>query len=193
MLRIPAQTMVPNPRSKRKLNTKLNNEVFVNDKVVNRRIDPTLYNVESARATIDKTTRIVSSTHQKKVMRANPNQNLISRETLYAMNISVVDMPIDFSLLESNSEDVNILNPNIMDKNQFNLTLNKKVTAIDKFPNSNNPIYQLDEGNFSTAVYVKNKVGTVNVSNINLSKVVSDMNVINNLRNNLGRNKYFGS
>ena len=193
MLRIPAQVIAASPRSVQKLSQKMRNEVFVNDKVINKKAEPTLFNIESARATVERATSIVSTAHQKKSLRANPNQALISREVLFAMNLSVVDLPVDFSLLESNPETTGILNPNILDKNQFNLTLNKNITAVDKFPNSNNPIYQLDEGNFSNAVYIENKVGTVNVSNLDLSKVLSDINIINNTPNNLGTNKYFNN
>ena len=107
------------------------------------------------------------------------------------MNISVVDLPIDFTLLETNSEDIMILNPNIVDMKEMKAVVNKNVTAVDKFPNSNDPIYQLDEGNFSNVVYTKNQVGTVNVSNLNVSKVVSDIAVLNFSTEGTGINKYF--
>ena len=56
MIRIPAQQLFKKQSSK--ASNKLNNVVFVNDKMVNRKTEPTLYNVESARSTINNTTRV---------------------------------------------------------------------------------------------------------------------------------------
>jgi len=189
MIRIPAQQLFKKQSSK--ANNKLNNVVFVNDKMVNRKTEPTLYNVESARSTINNTTRVCSTIHEKKFSKANRDQNKLAHDTLFDMNISVVDLPIDFTLLETNSEDIMILNPNIVDMKGMKAVANKNVTAVDKFPNSNDPIYQLDEGNFSNVVYTKNQVGTVNVSNLNVSKVVSDIAVLNFGTEGTGINKYF--
>jgi hypothetical protein len=189
MIRIPAQKIFS--RNKGKLKNKLNNNLIVNSKLVNRKTEPTLFNVESARSTINNTTRVSSTIHEKKYFKTEKNQNRVAMETLFDMNISIVDMELDHSLLETNSEEVLILNPNIVDMKQMNLTLNKNIIATDKFPNSNDPIYQLDEGNFSDVVYVKNQIGKINASNLDVSKIVSDIAIINMSKNNTGINKYF--
>lgn len=189
MIRIPAQKMFS--RKKGKLKNKLNNTIIVNSKAINKKTDPTLFNVESARSTINNTTRVSSTIHEKKFIKIEKNQDRVAMETLFDMNISVVDMDVSHSMLETNSEEVMILNPNIVDMNQLNLTLNKNIIATDKFPNSNDPIYQLDEGNFSDVVYVKNQIGKINASNLDVSKIVSDIAIINMSKNNTGINKYF--
>ena len=127
---------------------------------------------------------------KKMAIRPNQNQDFTAMETLFGMNISIVDMDVEHSLLESNDEEIMILNPNILDSNQMRLTLNKKIVPVDKFPNSNNPIYQLDDADFSNTKYVKNTVGELDVSKINVSKIVSDIAIINMKTNNLGICKY---
>ena len=174
-----------------KLKNKLNNNVVVNSKVVNRVTEPTLFNIESARSTLNKSTRLSSTIHEKKFTKVSRDQNRLALETLFDMNISIVDLEVDHSLLETNSEGVMILNPNIVDMNQYAQTLNKNIVAVDKFPNSNDPIYQLDEGVFSEVAYVKNKVGDLDISSLDVSKVVSDMAIINLNKNGIGANKYF--
>tara|TARA_B100000085_G_scaffold6790_2_gene6229 strand:+ start:2583 stop:3167 length:585 start_codon:yes stop_codon:yes gene_type:complete len=191
MIKIPAQKMYTPPSRRAKAKNKLNNLVFVNDKIINRKTEPTLYNIESAKSTINNTTRVSSTIHEKKFSRrVDPNQNTAAMEVLFGMNISIVDMAVDHSLLESNDEENLILNPNIVDMQQMRLTMNKNILATDKFPNSNDPIYQLDDADFSNAKYVRNKIGDIDASNIDVSKVVSDITIINMKTNGTGINKY---
>ena len=190
MIYFPAgPTMFATKKSRQKANSKLNSQIVINDKIVNKKTEPTLFNVESARSSILRSNS-VSDRQSLRKSRTENNQSKMAMEVLFGMNVQVVDLPVDYSLLESNSEDVNITYPNIIDMNQYNMTLNKDVLVTDKFPNSNNPIFQLDLKDLSRVKYTDYKIGKVNVSNLDLSKVVSDLCIVNKMPNGNGKNKY---
>ena len=169
-------------------------QIFI-DKVVDPRKEPTLYNIESARMSVTAKTGPFGSVQE---MRASSNKteirrDVIARDTLAKMNVSVSTFTEDFSLLEDNSEKAALQNPRIMDATDFMNTVNSVVAPGDKFPYDNDPFYQLDESLRSPRAYTTISVaGSGDIApNPDLSYILSNLTVVNQKSTYFGKNKYF--
>jgi len=162
------------------------------DKIVDPAKEPTLYNVQAATTSVMAKTSPFASKNQLRAIGTSNRRDLEAQKTMLIMNISAVPIGKDFSLLESNSEKNSILNPNIMDTSDFANTLNKDILAKDKFPASNDPFYQLDEGVYAPLAYRTPKLSNNKIANLpDLSFVLSNLNFINQNKDFFGKSKYF--
>ena len=167
-----------------------NNFVF-NDKIVNRITQPTLFNVQSAATAMELK---MGAPVDRRARRKNPTQkNLIqlTNETLLFMNVTTDTLQKDFSLLQQNSFVLPDPNPQIIDMELIDNIENSPANVKNHFNSENDPIFQLDDENNSGIEY-----GTIqrngNITpQLDLSKVVSDLNIVNQSPDFFGKNKYF--
>ena len=161
-------------------------------KIVDPLKEPTLFNIQSATLAVTAKTSPFNSTREMNKLGTSSKRNNTAQQTLGLMNVVEVDIDKDFSLLEANADKPSILNPNIMDSLSFQNTLNKQISATDKFPSVLDPFYKLDEAVFSPLAYKTPKIAGGKIANFaDLSAVLSNMNVLNQSTNYLGKNKYF--
>jgi len=164
------------------------------DKIVDGRKEPTLFNIESARMSLAASTGPYLDTRQMRLPKAvgHNRRDLIAKDTLAKMNITVSGHAEDYSLLEENSDKQTIANYRIMDSTDFSNTFNKQITVQDKFPYDNDPFYQLDDALRSPRIYKipTTKDGAVQ-RNPDLSFILSNLTILNKKSTYHGKNKYF--
>jgi|TARA_R110001583_G_scaffold5561_2_gene29940 hypothetical protein len=169
-----------------------NSQIFV-DKIVDKRTEPTLFNIESARVALMLSTGPYTSLSQMRTSRRDNRRNIIAAETLHLMNVGIVDIQRDFSLLEADSDKTAIKNKNIMDRKDFQNTINEAIATTDKFIAKSDPFFQLDDDVNSLISYKKTKsdiTGEV-VINADVSYITSNMTILNQSGKYFGKNKYF--
>lgn len=167
-------------------------QIFI-DKIVDPRKEPTLYNIESARMSLASSTGPYRSTRQMRIRGTRENKrDVISSEVLAKLNVTVTDHPEDFSLLEENSNKKSLKNYRIMDPKDFENTINKNISTIDKFPHDNDPFFQLDESVRAPRVYkTKTSPGGAYKKNPDLSYILSNLTILNQKNQYFGKSKYF--
>jgi len=179
-------------RSKNVRATKNKNKQIFVDKIVDRRTNPTLYNIESARATLAIKLGSADNLQAIRGPARRNNQQAIAIDVLAQMNVMMVDIEKDYSLLESNSDKEDIQSPYVVDTEDFNNTTNSAITAVDKFSYSDDPFYQLDdmaELNRDYAV-TKSVLTKQEITKADPSFIVSNLTILNNSPSYFGRNKY---
>jgi len=89
----------------------------------------------------------------KKGVIQNINQSVstdyVSQALLQAYGCSLasgVENKTDYSLIETQTDTEEIQNENIFDSNAYSNLKNKNIEALDKFPNKDDPFYDLDDG-----------------------------------------------
>lgn len=174
-----------------KVSKNANKQIFV-DKIVDRRTNPTLYNIESARATIALKLGNADNLQAVRGPARRTNQKLIATDVLAQMNVMMVDVPRTFSLLEADSDKDAVESPYIVDAKDFKNTVNNTVTAEDKFVYAEDPFYQLDDMPNLNQDYVKTKSVTTKqqITFADPSFVLSNMTIVNNSPSYFGKNKY---
>tara|TARA_R110000744_G_scaffold161485_5_gene277971 strand:- start:25 stop:594 length:570 start_codon:yes stop_codon:yes gene_type:complete len=169
-----------------------NSQIFV-DKIVDRRTEPTLFNIESARMAMMLSTGPYTNLSQMRTGNADNRRDIIAAETLHSMNVSIADLQRDFSLLETDSNKSSIKNKNIMDKKDFQNTINEAIAATDKFVARTDPFLQLDDNVNSLISYrgTKSDSNKEIVVNADVSYITSNMTILNQSTAYFGKNKYF--
>ena len=81
-------------------------------------------------------------------------------------SITLENQTEDFSFKNNSSENEDLLNPNILDKDGFSKLKHKNILLKDKFDNQEDPIFNLDE----SPPVMENKL---NVNNDNKSSIVN--------------------
>tara|TARA_R100001509_G_C4848467_1_gene209201 strand:+ start:159 stop:707 length:549 start_codon:yes stop_codon:yes gene_type:complete len=160
---------------------RVNDRTLLGDKILSRSREPTAYNLQVGLAVLD--AKVNSKTPNERTLQVNFDRQQIAEEMLALMNVSVEDVSRDFSLLEFNSDKEEEQNSNIIDEKDFNNTVNKDITAVDKFKDDSDPIYQLDDENSDTA---KDKIKKADPS-----YVAATFTVLNQNPKYFGKNKYF--
>jgi len=181
-----------NRQAKNVRTTKNNNKQIFVDKIVDRTTNPTLYNIEAARATLSVKLGSADNLQAVRGPARKNNQQAIAIDVLAQMNVMMVDVEKDYSLLESNSDKDDIQSPYIVDTEDFNNTTNSAITAVDKFSYSDDPFYQLDEMPSLNKDYASAKsiLTKEEVTKADPSFIVSTLTILNNSPSYFGRNKY---
>lgn len=83
--------------------------------------------------------------------RMNPQLSVdyVSQAILQTYGCSLasgVENKTDYSLIETQTDTEEIQNENIFDSNAYSNLKNKNIEALDKFPNKDDPFYDLDDG-----------------------------------------------
>lgn len=168
-------------------------QIFI-DKIVDPAKEPTLFNVESARMSVEISTGPIQDLKQLRKPKPTKNnrRDVIARDTLAKLNITTTQHTETFSLLEDNSDKNSIRNYRIMDKKDFENTINLQVVAKDKFPHNNDPFYQLDESVRTPRAY---KTVTTSSGDFkkepDLSFILSNLTILNQKSTYHGKSKYF--
>ena len=190
LLKAPLVRFKKTPIQNRRKSTK----VFM-DKIVNGKDEPLLYNVESARLSMETSTGPYTNIRQMRGPKCfiENRRNVIAEQTLAKMNITVSQHTENFSLLQDNSDKPSLSNVNIMDVEDFKNTVNKEITVQDKFPYDNDPFYQLDDSVRAPSAYTMPKViGSGKIAKVpDLSYILSQLTIINQKRDYHGKNKYY--
>jgi hypothetical protein len=188
MFKIPFE--ISQNKEQTKLNTKNENKFIFDDKIVNRTSEPTLFNVQAASTALRGT---LGTTQIRSTRREQTQDDMvsISIETLHAMNVGLDSLPADFSLLEDNNPQINVENPNIFDEVEANNVLNSAVSAKNNFPSENDPVFQLDDGNFKGIEYSSPIRANDFIAPVDPSTILSNLNILNQSDNYFGKNKYY--
>ena len=172
---------------------KKNDTTIFQDKIVNKKASPLLYNIElglrEAKATMQRTNSSIKTTVDK----TSTDRAYLAKDMLVMTNIKYENIPKSFSLLEEEqANNTGLQNVNIMDEEQFEQTYNSTVQADDKFTDENDPFYNLDENETSSKNYLQEKdVNGTLMQPPDLSKIASGIVTLNMSPNYRGRSKYF--
>lgn len=168
-----------------------NKQIFV-DKIVDRRTNPTLYNIEAARASLSIKLGSADNLQAVRGPAIKNNQQALAIDILAQMNVSMVEIDKDYSLLESNSEKGDIQSPYIVDTKDFENTTNDVVTAVDKFSYADDPFYELDDMASLNKDYTvtKSTLTKEEITKADPSFILSNLTILNNSPSYFGRNKY---
>ena len=150
-----------------------------------------IFNVQSAATSMQVNQGNISLRATRK--NTNSTKDLISltNNTLLEMNVTIDTLPKDFSLLQENTKFEIDPNPNIMDKELVDNIENSPSSVNKNFPSDKDPILQLDDGNNNP---IDNKTIQRNgelFPPINVSQILSNLNILNKNRNYFGKNKYY--
>jgi len=186
-MHVPTQLL--NEKSFQKHRQKTDNTAIFSDKVVDRRTDPLLFNVEyglqAVGANIDGNQSKRRSTDPQRSQKAG------AKNLLQQLNVVYSSEPKDFSLLSSTAGQTTSENKNIIDSVEYTKTFNISVLAVDKFPINTDPFYKIDEGNTANSNYEKETIEGVIVNPPDLSKMASGVVTLNLSTKYHGQSKYF--
>ena len=191
MISIPNR-LVKKEQSTKKLNSISGDRFIMNDKIINKRTEPTLFNIQAAAMAMQVNQGQIGLRQARRLPSQNNVQTIVC-DTFLEMNVSIDNTPKNFSLLECNVVDELEENPNIMDVKQTNVLQNSEVSVEKYFGSENDPILQLDEGNNSRQEYETNTIKGVKKQDSDLSNLLSEVNILNQSSNYFGKNKYFAS
>ena len=167
--------------------------IFV-DKVVSAKKEPILFNISSARQAMYASTGPYLDLKQMRTSTSvESRRDVIAADVLQKMNVAIVDIEKDFSLLEVQSDDDALKNPAIMDMAEYRNTVNSMVSGVDKFSSPKDPFWQLDDAVNSGPMYraPKSTIDKKERTPTDLSLIAATMNVINQSPTYFGKNKYF--
>jgi hypothetical protein len=186
-MHVPTQLL--NEKSFQKHRQKTNNTAIFSDKVVDRRTEPLLFNIEYGLQTVG----VNVDGNQSKMRSTEPqrSQQDGARNLLQQLNVVYSPEPKDFSLLSSTAGQTTSENKNIIDSVEYTKTFNISVLAVDKFPTNIDPFYKIDEGNTANSSYEKETIGGVIVNPPDLSKMASGVVTLNLSTKYHGQSKYF--
>jgi hypothetical protein len=180
--------------TKAPISSKRNRKQIFIDKIVDPAKEPTLFNIESARMSVEAKTgpiQDIKELRKPKSIKSN-RRDVVARETLAKLNVTATQHTETFSLLEDNSDKNTVRNYRIMDVKDFENTINLQVVAKDKFPHNNDPFYQLDESIRTPRVY---KTVTTSGGDFkrepDLSFILSNLTILNQKSTYHGKSKYF--
>ena len=154
MIKFPSIKQMASPATNlTKIKSRSQNRYIFNDKIVNRKTEPTLFNVQSAATTMLAVQGNLGLRNARRMRNTETDMARLSRQTMLQMNVVVDSAPQNFSLLECNSVSDLGANPNIADNQQID-TLQPLEVQIDQFfPSEDDPILQLDDGDQSAQQY----------------------------------------
>ena len=168
-----------------KLKSKSEHQMVFEDKIINKTIEPLLFNVQCAASAM-------KAKQNKMSHRARQNNLLtITNDTLLEMNVALASLPQDFTLLEDMTDISPDVNPNVMSMQLADSIKNKPSDIKKHFPSDKDPIFQLDDGNNSKNAYSQAKISGKVVATVDLSKVLCNLNIMNQSSDYFGRNKYY--
>jgi hypothetical protein len=176
------------------ITAKTNRKKIFIDKIVDPAKEPTLFNIESARLSVEAKTGPAQSIKQIRAPRATKNnrRDVLARNTLAKLNVVATDHSETISLLEDNSNKSTIRNHRVMDIKDFKNTINMQVSANDKFPHTNDPFYELDESIRTPRVYKSvTTAGQQFKKEPDLSYILSNLTILNQKSTYHGKSKYF--
>tara|TARA_B100000085_G_C18552111_1_gene516334 strand:- start:47 stop:763 length:717 start_codon:yes stop_codon:yes gene_type:complete len=107
---------------KKKLDRKNVEQTIFEDKIVNKKAEPTLYNIEAGLSTVKTNTGHCLTLRQKRRGKASGlprTRSDSARELLTLINVQPVQLPRKFSLLSAQTDQEIILNPNIFYDGDF--------------------------------------------------------------------------
>lgn len=171
---------------------RIRKQIFI-DKIVDPKKEPTLYNIESARMSVASSTGPYRSTREMRVLgKSDKRRDVVARDTLAKLNVTISNESESFSLLEANSTKKSLKNYKIMDSKDFENTTNMQITTRDKFPHNNDPFLQLDDAVRAPRVYktVTSADGAYK-KEPDLSFILSNLTILNQKRTYFGKSKYF--
>ena len=172
---------------------KLEKTTIFQDKIVNKKLSPLLYNIEQGLQEINIATQNTDPNKKTTIEPVSTDRSYQAKEMLIMNNIRYENISKNYSLLQEQQENnEGLQNVNIMDKEQFEQTFNKKIQANDKFSSENDPFYNLDESETSKESYMQEKDvdGTLMLPP-DLSRIASSFAILNLSPNYKGQSKYF--
>jgi hypothetical protein len=178
-----------------KASNRLQKATIFQDKIVNKKLSPLLYNIELGLQEINIATQNIDPSKKTTIEKVSADRAYRAKEMLIMNNIRYENISKNYSLLQEQQENnEGLQNVNIMDKEQFEQTFNKKIQASDKFSSENDPFYNLDESESETSkenyMQEKDVDGTLMLPP-DLSKIASSFAVLNLSPNYKGQSKYF--
>lgn len=142
-----------------RLKQKTRQKVIFKDIVVDRKRSPELYNIRKALQVYE---NVANGPQQSPVKRGineysvgegRTFQGRMAGTLMTKLGFSVVPIPEDHSLLYCQDDRPEEENSNIFDKMEFVRARNQLGPIVDKFPDENDPIYELDQGRFDLNYY----------------------------------------
>jgi len=186
-MHVPTQLL--NEKSFQKHRQKTNNTTIFGDKVVDKRTEPLLYNIEHGLQAVE--TNVGGKKSKTRSTDPQRSQQAGARNLLQQLNVVYSSEPKDFSLLSSTAGQTTSENKNIIDSVEYTKTFNISVLAVDKFPINTDPFYKIDEGNTANSNYEKETIEGVIVNPPDLSKMASGVVTLNLSTKYHGQSKYF--
>jgi|MDTB01.1.fsa_nt_gb hypothetical protein len=177
-------------KDQKKFISKSEDRVLVDNKIINRKTEPTSYNVHSAATAMELKVGATPLSQIRKETTVTSQANL-SLKVLNAMNVGLDPLMKDFSLLEDITREAPDANPNIMDKELVGNIQNSPAPINNYFPNDRDPILQLDDGNNSPVEYSDLQRDGKFTAPVDLSKILSDLNILNQSDIYFGKLKYY--
>ena len=191
MPKVPLGVLKSPVEEQKKLVTKSKDLIIFNDKIVNRRTQPQLFNVQAAATTMQIKTTNVSLRASRRRRYSETDMIKLTNETLMAMNVVLDTLPKDFTLLSQMNLVMPDSNPYVMDAVLIDSIENAPQSARDFFPSEKDPIYQLDEGNNSPVEYSSIQRDGSITPPIDLSPILSNINILNESPIFFGKIKYY--
>ena len=185
MIRLPTQAI--KEANLTKAASKSDDRFIFDDKIVNRKTEPLLFNLQNANIAMQASKGDYSIRKARKQLPPLHTNDLkvLSNKIMLEMNVVIDNTPLNFSLLECNKIEKLDDNPNIFDRVAIDDLENREITVDNYFPDKNDPINQLDDENDKPQQYSKNTIqGKVEYANIDLTK-------INQSPKYYGKNKYY--
>ena len=173
--------------------TKMATTAIFQDKIVNKKQSPLLYNIEMGLQEIKTATQNIDSNRKTNISKVSKDRAYLAKDMLNMSNIKYENISKNFSLLQEQQENnKGLQNVNIMDTEQFEQTFNKNIKASDKFSSENDPFYRLDENETSNENYIQEKDADNKLMlPPDLSKIASSFVILNLSPDYRGRSKYF--
>tara|TARA_R110000824_G_scaffold90297_3_gene220672 strand:- start:8651 stop:9499 length:849 start_codon:yes stop_codon:yes gene_type:complete len=181
-----------------KINYKKQNITVFQNKIVNKDRMPMLYNIELGIRLLNDVVggeNVMKTNHTK-----GGNRHDLARDLLERVGVSYVNMPNarNYSLLQANSNKPELINTSILDATDFANTHNEKSSLTKSGfkaalgAQTQDPIFNLDEGRNSNREYVKHidPEGRV-YQQPDLSRIASTLVRFNLSKNYPKRTKYF--
>lgn len=178
-----------------KLKSKSEHQMVFEDKIINKTIEPLLFNVQCAASAMKaKQNKMSHRAARRRARGSDARQNnllTITNDTLLEMNVALASLPQDFTLLEDMVDISPDVNPNVMSMQLADSIKNKPSDIKKHFPSDKDPIFQLDDGNNNKDTYSQAKISGKVVATVDLSKVLCNLNIMNQSSDYFGRNKYY--
>ena len=142
----------------KKVSKALANNFSINNTAINKRTQPLEYSIMLGSATLHQNGLLIQEL-------PGTNANLCARNVLFSLGCSILhdhghlddaaglthssghldDIASSFSLIGTETDVEGIDNPSILDQKDFNKIKNEQIEGKDKFPNADDPFYELDD------------------------------------------------
>jgi hypothetical protein len=186
MIKIPFETS--QIKKQPKLQTKNKNKFILSDKIVNKNIEPTLFNVQNAAISMKAMSNPAASRPIVGTIETDLPQ--ISIATLIQMNVGLSNLKEDFSLIEDNNPQIDLSNPNIISNVELTNLTNEPIKPSG-FELANDPFYELDDNRLPGANSNDSQNAKDFIPSIDSSQILESLHVFNQSENYFGKNKYY--